>query len=404
MKVVGIIAEFNPFHNGHKYLIEKAKEIFKADFCVVVMSGSFTQNGNIAIYDKFKRGNVAIKNGADLVIELPTIYSISSSEYFAKGAIDILNKLNIVDYLVFGSESGNIEKISKIADVECENNEQILKKTKEEMKKGITFALAHENALKSYLTDEYIAEIKKPNNILGIEYFKALKNSNSKIKPFTIKRQGNLLTEKSLNKENNFSSATSIREYLYSKDDNYDNKNKDNTLKEYIPQNMYEIMLNTKAISNEDIYTILKFSILDRTNLKDINCITEGIENKILAEISVSKSYNEFIHNIKSKRYTLATIKRMLINILLNITKYDFDNLCLKTNYAHILSMSESGKTLLSQISKNSDISVITKVNEKIINEMNDIDKKSLNIDLYASNMHSIILNENINKDYTNRL
>lgn len=406
MKVVGIIAEFNPFHNGHKYLIKKAKEITKADYVIVVMSGSFTQNGNIAIYDKFKRAKVAVKNGADLVIELPTIYSISSSEYFATGAISLLKKLGIIDYLVFGSESGDIEKILEIANVEYENKVQILEKTKEEMKKGITFALAHENALKSYFADNDIEEIKKSNNILAIEYLKAIKRLNLNITPFTIKREGNLLNDKSLNKENNFSSATSIREYLYNnKDINCDNTdNKDNTLKEYIPQSMYEVMLNSKAISNEDIYTILKFSILDRNNLKNINGINEGIENKILAEINTSKSYNDFIHNVKSKRYTLAAIKRMLLNIILNITKSDFDRLYLKTNYAHILSMSECGKKLLSQISKISDITVITKLNEKIINKMNDIDKKSLKIDLYASNIHSIILNENINKDYTNRL
>lgn len=401
MKVVGIIAEFNPFHNGHKYLIQEAKKKANADFVVVLMSGSFTQNGNVAIYDKFKRAKAAIENGVDLVIELPTFYSISSGEYFATGAIDLLNKLNIIDYVFFGSESGDINDISDIANVELINKEQILKLTKEEMKKGITYAKAHENALKSYLTPPQIKELQKPNNILAIEYLKALKKTNSKIIPYTVKRKGNSISDTNIEKEENFTSATSIRQYIMLKKDL-------KILEKYVPDDMYEIMLTQKPLLNDDIYNIIKFSILNNMkniqNLQSINGITEGIENKIISALSISKSYDEFIHNIKSKRYTLSSIKRMILNILLNITKIDFNKLYLNINYAHILSMSSNGKTLLSSLSNVSNINLLTKISPKVLNLLNGTDKQSLDIDIFASNILSILLNENINKDYTNKL
>lgn len=401
MKVAGIIAEFNPFHNGHKYLIQEAKKKANADFIVVLMSGSFTQNGNVAIYDKFKRAKAAIENGVDLVIELPTFYSISSGEYFATGAIDLLNKLNIIDYVFFGSESGDINDISDIAKIELINKEQILKLTKEEMKKGITYAKAHENALKSYLTPPQIKELQKPNNILAIEYLKALKKTNSKIIPYTVKRKGNSISDTNIEKEENFTSATSIRQYIMLKKDL-------KILEKYVPDDMYEIMLTQKPLLNDDIYNIIKFSILNNMkniqNLQSINGITEGIENKIISALSISKSYDEFIHNIKSKRYTLSSIKRMILNILLNITKIDFNKLYLNINYAHILSMSSNGKTLLSSLSNVSNINLLTKISPKVLNLLNETDKQSLDIDIFASNILSILLNENINKDYTNKL
>ena len=401
MKVAGIIAEFNPFHNGHKYLIQEAKKKANADFVVVLMSGSFTQNGNVAIYDKFKRAKAAIEEGVDLVIELPTFYSISSGEYFATGAIDLLNKLNIIDYVFFGSESGDINDIADIANVELINKEQILKLTKEEMKKGITYAKAHENALKSYLTPPQIKELQKPNNILAIEYLKALKKTNSKIIPYTVKRKGNSISDTNIEKEENFTSATSIRQYIMLKKDL-------KILEKYVPDDMYEIMLTQKPLLNDDIYNIIKFSILNNMkniqNLQSINGITEGIENKIISALSISKSYDEFIHNIKSKRYTLSSIKRMILNILLNITKIDFNKLYLNINYAHILSMSSNGKTLLSSLSNVSNINLLTKISPKVLNLLNETDKQSLDIDIFASNILSILLNENINKDYTNKL
>ena len=168
MKTVGIIAEYNPFHNGHKYQIEKAKEITGADTVIVIMSGSFTQQGNIAIVDKFKRAEMAIECGADLVIELPTIFATSSAEMFALGAVNILNSLNTVDYLVFGSECDNINTLSSIANKIQDSKNMIDIKIKKEIQNGISYALARDNVLKEFLNEKEYIEFSKQNNILAI--------------------------------------------------------------------------------------------------------------------------------------------------------------------------------------------------------------------------------------------
>lgn len=405
MKVVGIIAEYNPIHNGHIYHIQKAKEITNSDFCIVIMSGNFTQTGNIAIYDKFTRAKLAIANGADLVIELPTIYANSSAEHFAFGAINILNKLNIVDSICFGSECDNINLIHYICDILIEKENNIWKDINLILKTGISFATAREKILSEYLSSEQISILNKPNNILGIEYIKNIKRLKSKITPFLIQRETSEFNEYILNRNvnkksnNNFTSATSIRESI--KHHNI------SILKKYVPTNTYDTIKSTKPIFNDDLYNLLKYKIITTTSeqLKEIFEVTEGLENKILKEINNSNSYEEFTKNIKSKRYQLSKIRRMLINILLNITKEDIDYaINNKMGYAHILACSQDGKTLLSEISKNSDIDLITSLNKKIMRNFSEDTKKYINYDILASNIYSIITNDKIQKDYTNRL
>ncbi len=400
MKVVGIIAEYNPMHNGHIYHINKAKEITDSDYCIAVMSGSFTQAGNISIYDKFSRAKIAINNGVDLVIELPTIFATSSAEHFAFGAVNLLNKLNIVDTICFGSECDNINLLNKVCDILIKEDKQIFENINIHLRKGISFAEARSNTLSQYLTDEQICILSKPNNILGIEYLKNLKLLNSKIEPYIIKRECSDFNEAILNSNNaNFTSATSIRNCVQS--------NKIDLLNRYVPIDTYNLIKTKKASFNEDLYNILKYKIIS-SNLESLNKIvevTEGLEYKIIKELNNSQNYEEFIKNIKSKRYQLSKIKRMLINILLSITKEDFkyakEN---KIAYAHILSCSNRGKLLLSKIAKNSNIDLITSINEKILNNLSKDTKKYLDYDIFSSNIHSLITNEKIQKDYTNKL
>lgn len=400
MKIVGIIAEYNPMHNGHLYHINKAKEITNSDYCIVVMSGSFTQAGNIAIYDKFSRAKIAVKNGADLVIELPTIYATSSAEHFAFGGINLLNKLNIVDSICFGSECDNINLLNAVSDIFIQKDSQIWKKINENLKNGISFADARAKALKKYLSEEQICILSQPNNILGLEYLKNLKLLNSKIEPYTVKRESSDFNEILLNdNDNNFTSATSIRKCI--------KENKIEILKKYVPTETYNLITTKKTCFNDDLYNVLKYKIISSnvTDLQNIAEVTEGLEYKIIKEINNSSNYEEFTKNIKSKRYQLSKIKRMLINILLNITKDDFEYA--KENkiaYAHILSCSDKGKGLLSKISQNSDIDLITSLNEKVLSNVSKNTRKYLNYDILASNIHSVITNTNIQKDYTNRL
>ena len=356
------------------------------------MSGSFTQNGNIAIYDKFNRAKSAILNGVDMVIELPTIYATSSSEFFATGAIKLLNSLNIVNTVCFGSECGDLSILNDIADILIQNEDDIWKKTTEFMKLGNSFAKSRALAVEKFIDASLALEISKPNNILAIEYIKAIKKLNSNITPITIKRAENT-DEKGIN----FLSATSIREKIYN--------NEIDKIKSFIPDSSLNIINEKQYLSNEDIFNLIKYNILlNKNTLSKFNWITEGIDNKIISSISISKTYDDFIHNIKSKRYAMSSIKRMLLSILLNITKEDYNLFINNINYAHVLAISNNGKKLLSKLSSKSNMSIITNVNDKNILSLSEINRKSLNIDIFATNIYSSLLKQNINKDYINRL
>lgn len=189
--VVGIIAEYNPFHNGHKYHLEKSKQIAHADYTIAVISGNFVQRGNVSLVDKWTKAEMALKNGVDLVIELPTIYSISSAENFAYGAIKTLDALNIVDYVSFGSETYDLNILNKIADIFYYQPSEYVSLLNHELSKGISFPKARENAILMYLNDirTYANILSSPNNILGIEYLKALKRTRSQIAPINIQRE-----------------------------------------------------------------------------------------------------------------------------------------------------------------------------------------------------------------------
>ena len=386
MKIVGIIAEFNPFHNGHKYLIQKAKQITNADIAICIISGNFTQLGNISIIDKFKKAKIAIENGADAIIELPTIYATASSQYFAFGAVNILNSLNCIDYLCFGSETANIDELSSIANKIITNEKEIWKIIEEELKEGISFASARQNAISSFLTAQELTVSSLSNNILAIEYIKSLIKLKSSIIPIAIKR----------NEQENITSATSIRKMLYENNNNVYN---------YLPykENYFE-----KIMFNDNFYKIVQYNIVSKGKeyIKNINEVTEGLENKIYNAINISNNYDEFIHNIKSKRYQLSKIKRILIYILLDISKEDFLQLNNSTNaYIHILTINSNIKnSLLSLINKKSKCKIFTSINDKILNSQSEIVKKSLALDIKASNIYSVLSGNIINKDYTNKI
>ena len=373
-------------HNGHKYLIEKAKQITGADVAICLMSGNFTQAGNIALKDKFTRAKIAIENGFDAVIELPTIFATSSAEFFAFGAINILNGLGCIDYLCFGSETGNISTITDIAKKIIKNNDNIWDNITESMKEGISFAKAREYAISKYLSKDEIAISCLPNNILAIEYVKSLLKQKSTIVPIAIKREDN---------NECITSATIIREMIENKND----------ISKYVLN--YTTILDNPQLNN-NMYNLIKYAILskEKYQIKNINGVTEGLENKLYDEINNSNNYNEFIQNVKSKRYQLSKIKRILINIMLEISKEDFLNLNTDKNcYAHIININSSLKNeLLSKLNKSSNIPVITSLNNNIINNLNDTIRKSLLLDVKASNIYSILSNDKINRDFTNKL
>ncbi len=394
MKVLGIIAEYNPMHTGHIYHISKAKEITGCDTVIVIMSGSFTQQGNIAIINKFERAKQAIQNGVDLVIEIPSAFASSDAGNFAYKSVSILNDLN-VDAICFGAETDNIERLKLISETLIYKDKEIWIEIKNELKKGISFAKARNNSLNKFLNEDDINIILSPNNILALEYLKTLKVLNSNIIPFAIHRESNF---NSHILENCYTSSTSIRKAL-------ENKCNLNDIQKYIPENVSKYLKNNKIIFNNDFFEILKYKIIsmNENDLKEINGVSEGIENKLKKEICNSYSYDEFLFKIKSKRYELSRIKRILVNILLNISKDDFKLLKENnSNYAHILAFNHDKKDLLSHISNTSNIPVISSLNNKTLSYLNKYQKLSLDIDIYASNIYSMLINQKINKDYTN--
>ena len=381
MKIVGIVAEFNPMHNGHKYLIDTAKELTGADIVICIMSGNFTQAGNITLVDKFKRAKTAIENGIDVVIELPTIYATSSAEFFSYSAVKLLNSLGCIDYICFGSETGDTRELVQIAYTLTQNEEEIWRQTTENLKQGISFAKARQEALENILTEDEVNTATSSNNILAIEYIKALIKLKSTIEPIAIKREDNV-------------SATQIRELI---------SGGDLTLAKALS---LESLSKGQIVQNTDLASILTYYLVSSTKgqIQAIREVTEGLENSLKDNCNIY-DYIDYIQEIKSKRYQLSKIKRIVINMILGITKEQNDRLQDKAYYAHILAIDTNKKNdILSMLNSTSKIPIITSLNDEILERQTEENKESLLLDIKATNIHSSLLKEEQNKDYTNRL
>lgn len=388
MNITGIITEYNPFHNGHKFHLEESKKQTKSDGTICIMSGNFVQRGGPAIIDKWKRTEMALSNGVDLIIELPTFYAVSSAEFFAKGAVSILNSLNIVNNLFFGSEIGDAKALSEIAKVLVSEDERFQNILKENLSLGLTFAKAREKSLIEYLNSSEINNIiTSSNNILGIEYIKAILKLNSSINPVALKREGSNYNDKSLSQT--FSSATSIREVL---------KNTSNIedLKNIIPLESYEVFSKLQEQDyrftfEEEMFKYIKYKIQTNcVNFNNLYEVTEGLDNKIIKEISSSNSLHEFILKIKSKRYTYSKISRILTHIYLALDNDDFKDIANENNlYVRVLGFNKTGREILSLIKANSSIPLITKVPRFTNNPL-------LKFDLQATACYSL-LNDKVN-------
>lgn len=356
MKTVGIICEYNPFHNGHIYHINKIKKMFPDSTIVAVMSGNFTQRGHISLLNKEEKTNIVLKYGIDLVVELPFVFATQSADIFAKAAVSILEELK-VDYLVFGSESNNVEELISLAKLQI-NNETYNNIVKKYLDEGINYPTAMSKALKDLNGNN----INTPNDLLGLSYIKAILKQNSNIIPLTIKRtndfHSNIL-------DNKIVSATAIREAI-------DNKIE---IKDFVP-NEVENLLKQKI--KYEYFQLLKYKII--TEQKDINkylTVDEGIENRILKYINEVNSIEELIEKIKTKRYTYNKISRMLLHILCSLTKEQaLENKNIK--FIRILGFNKKGQKLLNKVKKDTTVPLI--VNPKYYKELLILDNKIDNI------------------------
>lgn len=379
MSTVGIIAEFNPFHNGHAYLINEAKKLTGADHAIIVMSGNYVQRGAPAFMDKFSRTAIALNNDADLIIELPFVYASASAAYFATGAVNILNKLNVVDYLCFGCENENLDLISYIADIIINEDDCYSSTLQSYLKNGFSFAKSRENAVMKSLSlmgitvpaSEISEILSSPNSILAIEYIKALKISNSNIKPIAIKRTDSGYHSSRIN--DGFASANAIRN-IYSKVSVYNFNNIRETLSELVPINSLGILENNfkktyPVIRNDFSNLIFKALISDKfglTNLNDLFDTTPDLVNRIRNIYSGHTDIETLINECNSPTYTSGRIARILIYTLMNYTKDDFMHF--KEDdyvyYFRILGFKKSHSELLTAIKNNSGLPLITKLSK----------------------------------------
>lgn len=376
----GIICEYNPFHNGHLFQLNETKKM-GATHIIAVMSGNYVQRGELALIDKHKRAEIAIKCGADLVIELPVPYSVASAEFFAKGAIYILNQLGVVDILSFGSESGNIEKlkIAAKASKEIENSY--------ELQMLISSGTSYPSAIQQVIEKKYdtsISEVfKSPNNTLAIEYIKALNYFNSKIIPVTVTR--NSVSHDSTSESEDFASASLLRSKIKNGEsiDKYVPNYCENTISELLNKKIFDI----KNIEKTIFYKLMS---MHKSEFDELPDASNGLSDRLFKTSRQAKSYKELLELTKTKCFTLARIRRVISYAILDIKKSDFEIL---PPYARILAFNDKGCEILSKIKKNSNFPISTSLAE--LSALNLNAQRFAELDEMASTLFSLSVSNN---------
>ena len=403
MNIVGLIVEYNPFHNGHLYHLNKSLEVTNATHSVAIMSGNFLQRGEPALLDKHTRAKMAVENGVDLVIELPTLFACQSAELFASGAITTLNSLNCIDSICFGSEIGDSNILYTISDLLVNEPLEFKDLLKSYLDLGHLFPTARSLALFDYINKHSLVDISKEslqdilnssNNILGIEYIKSLIKLNSNINIFTINRVVSQYNSDII--DSSICSATAIRTNLKSNSDF-------SFLENVVPKPTFDTMTSKFNNNFSPVFDEYYFDTLFALIVRDYNIldsyfdVNEGIENRIYDSIFKSNSYDDLLNNIKSKRYTLTKIKRILNNILLGITKKEINLVKNITEmpYIRVLAFNDKGREILKKIKSNSEIKIINKLANIDFDSHDDIFNTLIDYDIKATNIYNSIYYKN---------
>ncbi len=397
MKAVGLVTEYNPFHNGHLYHLNKAMELTGADISVAVMSGDFVQRGEPAVLDKYTRASMALNSGVNLVIELPVNYAVSSAESFATGALKVLDYIK-ADSIAFGSESGDIEGLSELAHILCDNEDMLYKEISKYTANGISYAAARQKTVEK-LTDKDTAEmLTSSNNILAVEYLKAIIKNKYAIKPYTIKRQGDSYNDTDIRSE--YASATALRENL-----------KADNISEYIPVKAGLILSsNTNYIYPDDITEVLFTRLLDilfasnydknvfienvmqypdvskeiagRLYKSAMDMITRTVPQRSESKDNWAFSFGSLCEHIKTKEVPLSRIKRALVRITLGLDKKHMEKYA-NEPYIRVLGFDKKGQEYLSYIRKTVEVPLVTKTADY---------KEILLDDIHAANIYNMIV------------
>ena len=397
MKAVGLVTEYNPFHNGHLYHLNKAMELTGADISVAVMSGDFVQRGELAVLDKYTRASMALNSGVNLVVELPVNYAVSSAESFAAGALKVLDYIK-ADSIAFGSESGNIERLSKLAHILCDNEDTLYKEISKYTANGISYAAARQKVVEKLTDKDTAAMLTSSNNILAVEYLKAIIKNNYAIKPYTIKRQGDSYNDTDIRSE--YASATALRGNL-----------KADNISKYIPVKAGLILSsNTNYIYPDDItealftrllgilfassydknvfienvmqYPDVNKEIAGRLYKSAMDMITRTVPQRSESKDNGVFSFGSLCEHIKTKEVPLSRIKRALVRITLGIDKKHMKKYS-NAPYIRVLGFDKKGQEYLSYIRKTVEVPLITKTADY---------KEMLLDDIHAANIYNMIV------------
>ena len=397
MKAVGLVTEYNPFHNGHLYHLNKAMELTGADISVAVMSGDFVQRGELAVLDKYTRASMALNSGVNLVVELPVNYAVSSAESFAAGALKVLDYIK-ADSIAFGSESGNIERLSKLAHILCDNEDTLYKEISKYTANGISYAVARQKVVEKLTDKDTAAMLTSSNNILAVEYLKAIIKNNYAIKPYTIKRQGDSYNDTDIRSE--YASATALRGNL-----------KADNISKYIPVKAGLILSsNTNYIYPDDItealftrllgilfassydknvfienvmrYPDVNKEIAGRLYKSAMDMITRTVPQGAESKDNGAFSFGSLCEHIKTKEVPLSRIKRALVRITLGLDKKHMEKYA-NEPYIRVLGFDKKGQEYLSYIRKTVEVPLITKTADY---------KEMLLDDIHAANIYNMIV------------
>ncbi len=356
MKISAIISEYNPFHKGHEYQIEETRSTGGATHIIALMSGNFVQRGYPSLIDKYRRAEMAVLGGVDLVLELPSVYALASAEYFALGSIRILNALNGVSMLSFGTETGDLKNLTTVAHLLADESEEFKIHLKNYLSTGLSFPQARNMALSQIFPLEDLDFLNRPNNILALEYLKALIKTNSPINPFTIKRNDLGYHSKTLDL-GTFASATAIREGIST------HKDVSPYLPKVLGQYIKDLIDATYGfVDSEDFSNLLLYRLIaDGDGLKNILDASEGLDQRIYNHLPILEhsGLNTFINSIKTKRYSHTRISRILMQFLLSFHEEDMQTLLNTTPpTVKILGLNEKGREILASLRKNQDITL----------------------------------------------
>ncbi|MGN0379377.1 MAG: nucleotidyltransferase family protein [Butyrivibrio sp.] len=395
MKSVGITAEYNPFHNGHKYNIEQAKSVTGSDCAVVIMSGDFMERGIPAMTDKFTRARCALMGGADLVIELPTVYATASAELFALGSIGIMNGLGGIDNVAFGCEAsgGDFHRLSEIAEILSDEPDEYRTLLSGFLSEGLTMPAAREKAVTSYTGDDTLGSLlSKPNNILAIEYMKALRYHNSPIIPTGIERKGAGYNDDSLSSE--FASASGIRKAV--------NSGISDHVRKFMPEGVFDILQSRGAfkrpVTADDMSSLLYYALsVNRDSLEKYSDAGTSLANRlrlIMNNASFhSSSFTDIAMSLKSADITYTRVCRALCHIILGITADDITGVKASgcCSYARILGFNDTGRAFLSSVKKTSQIPIISNCKDDS-SALNGISSRVFQIDKTSADIYNRIV------------